>query len=189
MTEDPKADLRRRALELRDSLPRTASGPLAQHLAQFLADYLAAASAPIIGGYWPIGSELDPRPALRRLRGQGARLALPETTPAKTPLRFRLWSEGETLLEGRYGTSHPSGAAVTPDLLLVPLLAFDHRGHRLGYGGGYYDRTLAAWPHAYAIGCAYAAQQVDEIPAGPYDAKMHAIATEHGVFLPAPPQG
>jgi 5-formyltetrahydrofolate cyclo-ligase len=189
MTDDPKVELRRRALELRDALQPGAAGTrLSEHLARFLAEYLTAQGV-TIGGYWPIGSEIDPLPAMRRLRGMGARLALPETTPARTPLRFRLWSEGETLLEGRYGTRHPSGAAVTPDLLLVPLLAFDSRGHRLGYGGGYYDRTLAAWPHAYAIGCGYAAQQVDEIPAVPYDAKVHAIATEHGVSVIDPTQG
>jgi 5-formyltetrahydrofolate cyclo-ligase len=72
---------------------------------------------------------------------------------------------------------------VTPDLLLVPLLAFDHRGHRLGYGGGYYDRTLAALPHATAIGCAYAAQQVDDLPATAQDVPLHAIATERGVLV------
>jgi 5-formyltetrahydrofolate cyclo-ligase len=137
----------------------------------------------MVGGFWPIGSEIDVRPALARLRALGARIALPETTPRGSPLRFRLWDEGAPLLPGRYGTLHPDGAEVEPGLLLVPLLAFDRRGFRLGYGGGYYDRTIAGWPGVCAIGCAYAAQEVPHVPTEQHDRVLPAIATERGVIV------
>jgi 5-formyltetrahydrofolate cyclo-ligase len=164
---------------LRDGLAGSGAGELAGHLAR----HLAGRSFLVIAGYWPIGSEIDPRPAMHLLHASGAQLALPEATPPGNPLIFRLWSDGDPLLPGRFGTRHPAGPPVTPNLLLVPLLAFDHRGHRLGYGGGYYDRTLVALPQATAIGCAYAAQQVDDLPAAPHDAPLHAIATERGVMV------
>ena len=83
----------------------------------------------------------------------------------------------------RFSTFRPDGPVVVPDFLLVPLLAFDAAGRRLGYGGGYYDRTLALLPHAVSVGCAYAAQQLDEVPAGEYDARLHAVATERAVHV------
>jgi len=102
-----------------------------------------------------------------------------------TPLSVRRWRPGDALERGPMGTSQPGPAAeaLTPDVLLVPLLAFDRRGYRLGYGGGYYDRTLAALPGAVAIGIGYAAQELDEVPAGPEDARLAAIATEAGLVL------
>ena len=86
------------------------------------------------------------------------------------------------MIAERFGTHRPIGELMVPDYLLVPLLAFDRHGHRLGYGAGYYDRTLAELPGAVSIGCAFAAQELDEVPAGPYDVPLHAIATEHGVL-------
>jgi 5-formyltetrahydrofolate cyclo-ligase len=82
----------------------------------------------------------------------------------------------------RFGTMRPVGEAMTPDVLLIPLLAFDAAGHRLGYGGGFYDRTLAGLPGRFRLGCAFATQQVDEVPAGPYDIRLDAVATEAGVI-------
>jgi 5-formyltetrahydrofolate cyclo-ligase len=87
------------------------------------------------------------------------------------------------LIEERFGTHRPAGAPCAPDFLLVPLLAFDRRGRRLGYGGGYYDRTLADLPGRFAMGVGYAAQELDEVPAGPYDVLLDAVATERGVIL------
>jgi 5-formyltetrahydrofolate cyclo-ligase len=136
----------------------------------------------IIAGYWPIRGEIDIRPLLAALHARGHTLALPETTPRCHPLIFRLWQPGAVMLAGRFGTFRPDGAAVRPDWLFVPLLGFDAAGHRLGYGGGYYDRTLANLPGAVAVGCAYACQQVDAVPAAEYDARLGAVATERGVI-------
>jgi 5-formyltetrahydrofolate cyclo-ligase len=174
-----KTSLRHAARLLRDSLqaPEAAS-----QLSAHLAAYLAARPPRIVAGYWPIGSEIDPRPALLALAARGAILALPETTAPGEALRLRLWTPGETLQLGRFGTSHPSGAIVAPDLVLVPLLAFDRSGQRLGYGGGYYDRTLAIEPRPYAIGCAYAAQERAGLPVEPHDIRLDAIATEAGMI-------
>ena len=83
---------------------------------------------------------------------------------------------------GRFGTAVPTGAAMVPTLLLVPLLAFDRRGNRLGYGAGYYDRTLAALPGVRTLGCAFGAQELDSVPVGPHDVKLDAVATECGVI-------
>ena len=139
----------------------------------------------VVAGFWPIGAEIDIRPLLQALHAGGHRVALPETPPRGNPLVFRLWHPGMAMIPERFGTSRPSGAPVRPDWLFIPLLAFDRTGRRLGYGGGYYDRTLAALPGAIAIGCAYACQEVDAVPATEHDARLHAVATEHGV-IPCP---
>ncbi len=153
-----------------------------------LAEALLARHAPpegaIIAGYWPMGDEMDPRPLMLALASRGHALALPVTPPRGQPLTFRAWAPGEALRPGPAGTSEPAeGALVNPDWLLVPLLAFDRAGRRLGYGGGYYDRTLAALPGAKAIGIAYAAQEMAEVPAGPQDFRLPLIATEAGVII------
>ena len=109
-------------------------------------------------------------------------MLLPETTPRGTPLVFRRWTPDTPLVAGRFNTWHPDAEALAPQLLLVPLLAFDDRLMRLGYGGGYYDRTLAALPGCRAIGFAYARQQVAFIPTGPFDVPLDAIVTEAGVL-------
>ena len=132
-----------------------------------------------------MGTEIDTRPLLEGLHARGHRIALPVTPPRGAPLAFRPWSPGTPLVRGPMGTQHPAeGEPVTPGWLIVPLLAFDRTGARLGYGGGYYDRTLSLLPHARAIGVAYAAQEIAEVPTGPHDIRLHAIATECGVIRP-----
>ena len=128
-------------------------------------------------------------PLLLALHGLGVPLAVPVVTAPDTPLVFRPWTPGTATARSTFGVEEPqSGGMVVPDLLLVPLLAFDPRGHRLGYGGGFYDRTLAALRAAgpvRALGLAYAAQQVPRVPSGRHDAPLDAIVTERGVLTPA----
>ncbi len=153
-----------------------------------LAEAVLAQYAPppgaIIAGYWPMGDEMDPRPLMLALAARGHALALPVTPPRGQPLAFRAWSQGAALRSGPLGTSEPvAGEELRPDVLLVPLLAFDRAGRRLGYGGGYYDCTLAALPGAKAIGIAYAGQEMPEVPTGPKDFRLPLIATEAGVIV------
>ncbi len=136
----------------------------------------------VVAGFWPMRGEIDIRPLLEALAAAGHPIVLPETPPRGNPLIFRLWHPGAAMQPGRFGTLQPVGAVARPDWLFVPLLGFDRRGHRLGYGGGYYDRTLAALPGAVAVGCAYACQEVDAVPATEYDARLRAVATERGVI-------
>lgn len=136
----------------------------------------------VVSGFWPMGPEIDIRPLLEALHGRGHRVVLPETPPRGNPLIFRLWHPGMAMVPERFGTLRPTGGVLAPDWLLVPLLAFDRAGRRLGYGGGYYDRTLAALPGAVAIGVGWAAQEVEEVPADALDARLDAVATERGVL-------
>ena len=129
-----------------------------------------------------MGQEIDIRPLLTALAGLGYAVVLPETPPRGQPLLFRRWQPGSVMVPERFGTLRPDGDVATPDVVLVPLLAFDLAGRRLGYGGGYYDRTLASLPNARTLGCAYAMQQVETVPAGPHDVCLQAVATERGVI-------
>ena len=140
----------------------------------------------IVTGFLPIADEIDPRPAMTVLADVGWRRALPVVVAKGEPLEFRAWQPGDALEDGPLRTRHPAaGAAVTPDVLLVPMLAFDGAGMRMGWGGGFYDRTIeglrAANPAVLAIGVAYSGQGVDKVPAGPQDARLDAVATEAGM--------
>ncbi len=135
-----------------------------------------------VGGFWPLAQEIDIRPLLAALHARGHALGLPLTPPRGHGLTFRAWQPGAALYPGRFGTLIPDGPAMTPDILLVPLLAFDRTGQRLGYGGGYYDRTIAALPQVYTIGCAYAVQEIPAVPSGPTDMPLDRVATERGLI-------
>lgn len=137
----------------------------------------------VVSGFWPIGDELDIRPLMLALHARGHPIVLPVTPRRGNPLTFRLWRPGDALESERFGTFRPTGEERAPDFLLVPLLAFDRRGHRLGYGAGFYDRTLAGLPGRFALGVAFAAQEVAEVPAGPSDMRLDAVATENGVIV------
>lgn len=135
-----------------------------------------------VAGFWPIEGEIDIRPALRALHGAGHAVLLPETLARGEALRFRRWWPGVAMVRERFGTLRPDAPAGEPEVLLVPLLGFDGRCHRLGYGGGYYDRTIAARPGVGTIGCAYALQEVEAVPVLGHDAPLDAVVTELGVI-------
>jgi len=178
---DAKAAARKLARTTRAALIN-ADAPM--RLAQAVLAHHTPPSGAIIAGYWPMRDEMDPRPLMVALASRGHALALPVTPPRGQPLAFRAWAPDAALSPGPMGTSEPvAGEALRPDILLVPLLAFDRAGRRLGYGGGYYDRTLAALPGAKAIGIAYAGQELPEVPAGQQDMRLPLIATEAGVIL------
>ncbi len=157
-----------------------------------LARHVIAECAPragaVVSGFWPMRGEIDIRPLLEVLHDRGHRVLLPITPRGGQPLSFHDWHPGMALASGRFGTLRPplESPEGVPEVLFVPVVAFDRTGRRLGYGGGYYDRTLAALPRATAIGCAFAAQELDEVPAGEYDRRLHAVATERGVIICGP---
>jgi 5-formyltetrahydrofolate cyclo-ligase len=188
-TRDAKAALRAEALAHRDALEiddRLAwDEAIAGHvLALSLFDAPAPGrAAPCVAAYWPMRSEADPRPILVDLAARGFPLCLPVVIAGE--VRFRAWQPWDMVVPGGFGTLVPVPDAEPrePDLLIVPLAAFDARGYRLGYGKGHYDRVLtrlgAARP-IRAIGIAYAAQQVAEVPTEPHDVTLDAVVTENG---------
>lgn len=152
--------------------------------AEILADYLSAQRGKVLSGYMPMRTEIDPLPAMAAHQGP---VGVPVIMGKATPLRFREWSPGCRLVEGPFKAMVPEeGAWVEPEVLIVPLLAWDRRGYRLGYGGGFYDRTLEglrAKGPVLAVGFAFAAQEVDEVPTDPFDQRLDAVVTERGVTV------
>jgi 5-formyltetrahydrofolate cyclo-ligase len=140
-----------------------------------------------VSAFFPYKSEIDTRPLLGKLAGEGWTTCLPIVIALGEPLIFRRWLPGEPTVPGVWGIPRPTddAALVQPDVLLVPLMAFDRQGYRLGYGGGFYDRTLEqlrAEKTITAIGVAYAAQEVDAVPHGPHDQPLDYVMTERGLF-------
>lgn len=147
----------------------------------------ATGAAPAIAAFWPMGEEIDIRPLLDALHADGHPLCLPRTPKRGEPLTFHAWQPGEVLERGPLGTSQPSAAApvMEPDALIVPLLAVDAAGFRLGYGGGYYDRTLTrlrARRAVTAIGVGFDAQRIERVPTGPQDARLDFLLTERALL-------
>jgi 5-formyltetrahydrofolate cyclo-ligase len=176
-----KSSLRETARLHRATLAR-ACPDFAQRIARFVDD-LAIEKNAIVSFYWPMGDEADPRALANALAALGHTLALPVVVAKKSPLHFREWREGDALVVHPFGMHEPSESArrVTPDVLLVPLLAFDARGTRLGYGGGFYDRTLASLTSKRAIGIAFAGQEMGELPNHAHDHPLDMVVTELGV--------
>jgi 5-formyltetrahydrofolate cyclo-ligase len=177
-----KDDLRTAALARRNALSAAARARAAQAIAA-RALPVEIGSGAIVSGYWPIRGEIDPMPLMRHLAAQGARLALPVITGRDQPLIFRAFGAQAQLLRGPLGIMEPSPQSeiVEPDMVLVPLAAFDRAGHRIGYGAGHYDRTLrqlrAAKP-IVAIGLAFAVQEIEAVPALPHDVGLDYVLTE-----------
>jgi len=136
-----------------------------------------------IAGYWPFRDELDVRPLLTALAGRGHVIALPRVLGSRKPLQFHKWRREDPLVVSVFGVMEPKAitAIITPIVILVPLLAFDREGYRLGYGAGYYDMTLAALRRerpVNVVGIGYAGQEVDRLPREPHDQRMDWIVTE-----------
>jgi len=147
------------------------------------AGLLGVAPGMIVGAYHAHRDEADPALLLKALARSGAHIAFPRVTEKDAGLQFHLVPDGEILSPGRYGIHEPLAhwPAARPTLLLVPLLAYDDQGYRLGYGGGYYDRTLALLPGARAIGIAYDGQRMPSLPHDAHDCPLHALLTESGL--------
>lgn len=180
-----KSVLRQAALEARGNAHRAlGSAAAAAFLDHFLADIRPASTA-TIAGYFPIRSEADVGPLLESLSHRGHACALPRVPGAEQPLTFHHWVPGSPTASGPFGTRVPlpDARVVVPDIVLVPLLAFDLVGTRLGYGGGFYDRTLAKLRKdgpCLAVGIAFGAQERDLLPRDPYDETLDWVVTEVG---------
>jgi 5-formyltetrahydrofolate cyclo-ligase len=184
--EDAKAVLRREALARRDALPRELRAAAAETIATRRFP-VAIEPGAVVSGFMPMKSEINPVPLMRKLADAGATLALPVVAGKGKPLIMRAWSLGEPLASGVWGIREPKPEApeVFPDILIVPLLAFDRRGHRIGYGAGYFDMTIAALrarKPVVAAGIAFAAQEIAEVPTTPRDARLDLVLTEREVI-------
>lgn len=150
--------------------------------AELLADLLAAHHGRVLAGYMAMRTEMDPTAAMAAHQGA---VGVPVILGAGQALRFREWSPGCAMVEGEFGARIPAeGAWVEPEVVIVPLVGFDARGYRLGYGGGFYDRTLAglrARHPVLAVGFAFAAQELPEVPIDEFDQRLDVIVTETGI--------
>lgn len=133
----------------------------------------------IVAAYAPVGGEADPAAIAAAASAAGCTIALPHVVSRADPIRFLVGDGGE-LVVGPFGLRQPAAhcAQLRPDIILTPLVGFDRRGNRLGQGAGHYDRAFAAFPHARRIGVAWSVQEVDALPADPWDVPLHAIITE-----------
>jgi 5-formyltetrahydrofolate cyclo-ligase len=186
LTVPSKAELRTAALAARDALGGRQRAAAAQAIALRGLPFELKPGA-VVAGYSPIRGEIDPARLMRKLAAQGARLALPVVNARGQSLRFRVWSPDDRLLPGPLGILEPSPAAaeIVPDLVLVPLAAFDRAGHRIGYGAGHYDYTLAHLRKVKsitAIGLAFAVQEVKTVPALAHDVALDYVLTEAQVL-------
>ena len=180
---EQKAQLRREALARRDALPVEIRKAVAEAIAA-RAFPLAVGPGVIVSGFMPLKSEINPLPLMRKLADAGARLALPVVIGLGKPLIMRSWQWGEPLVPGVWGIRQPPPTVpeLQPDVLLVPLLAFDRRGHRIGYGAGYYDLTIAqlrAKKPIAAVGIAFAVQEVESLPRTAFYARLDLVLTEN----------
>ncbi len=165
---------------------RAAASALCGHFTRALEGSFGDVADATMAGYWPKGDELDVRPLLDVLAGVGRVLALPRMDVADAPLAFHRWRPGDALIEGRYGIMEPeiTRPPVVPRIVMVPLLAFDAAGYRLGYGSGYYDRSLGALREAgpvVAVGIGFACQRVTDITHHAGDARLDWMITEDGI--------
>lgn len=176
--DEAKAAARKEAFARRKAAFAAGQGEAAAHLAKALAGH----EGKVLSGYMPMRTEMDPLPAMAGFPG---RVCVPVVPGKAVPLQFREWSADAEMVDGPFGARVPArGDWLVPQVVIVPLLAWDRRGYRLGYGGGYYDRTLAGLRAAagcVAVGYGFAAQEVEAVPIDGFDQRLDAMVTEAGV--------
>ncbi len=180
-----KAQLRKSAKVVRQQAAARHGAAVAEAFANHGIDFAGVSEPAIVSGYQPIGDEADISKLMIGLDQQGFKLALPVMVGKGQPLEFRTWSPGDTLGEVQWGIQEPgkNAGVVEPDVMLCPLLAFDKAGYRLGYGGGFYDRSLAqirAHKPVITIGIAFDEQKVDAVPRDAYDQRLDWMLTPSG---------
>ena len=187
-----RARLRAERMALGVEARRVKAEALARHLEDFLDSRLGDPAGRVVSGYWPIKGELDLRPWMAALHERGAVLALPVVEVPGTPLVFRRWSPGLRMERGHWGIPVPPADSprLVPEVGLAPLVGWDGEGYRLGYGGGYFDRTLAALsPAPLAIGVGVQSARLASIHPQPHDVRLSAIVTEAGAQFGGDPGG
>jgi 5-formyltetrahydrofolate cyclo-ligase len=182
---EAKKELRAKALERRKAAYAQHGSDASRKIAAQGLDFLAANAGSIVSGFAAIRDEINPAPLMTWLRAEGFRLALPVMQGKGKPLLMRSWTPGDAMEATMWGIAEPLAdkPVVDPDVVLVPLLAFDVRGYRLGYGGGFYDRTLQRLRKlkpVVAVGLAYDEQKVDVVPAESYDQRLDWVLTPSG---------
>lgn len=169
-------------LARREAVPVDRRRALDERITRFLIEGFPQLAGLTIGFYWPYRGEFDPRLAVLHFRKAGSVAALPVVVRKAAPLEFRRWWPGAPVTEGAFGLPSPETEAVRPQALLIPPIGFDARGYRLGYGGGYFDRTLAGWsPPPLKIGVAHESARIETIRPQPHDIPMDFIVTEAGI--------
>jgi 5-formyltetrahydrofolate cyclo-ligase len=182
--DEAKAALRVRAHAQRQQAAKAAGGEAAAAATEHFFEGVPLAPDDVVSAYWPIRDELDCRPILARLMDRGQRVCLPVVIGDEQPLQLRLWEQDAPLYPSGFGTLAPLETApvVEPAVIIVPLLAFDAFGTRLGYGKGHYDRTIAViGGRPRVIGFAYAGQEMERLPRALHDVPLDAVVTEQGV--------
>ena len=178
-----RALLRSEKIAAREALTAAQHAGLSQRVERCLSDWFAPRPPGRLGFCWPIRAEFDARPLVVRLLAAGWRAGLPMVVAADAAMLFREWTPGVAMAVDRHGIAYPSrGAPLLPDVLLLPVNAFDARGYRIGYGGGYFDRTLAAAvPRPLAVGVGFELARVADIRPEAHDIPLDAVATEAGM--------
>lgn len=189
ISEDPasKAAIRALKIEQRSRLPAEEAARAAENAARHALDFLTGMQGRVVALYMPIKGELSPLPLAEKLRHAGTPLALPHVISGDEPMAFREWRADDALAKGYGGIPEPdaSSPAIRPDVVIVPLSAFDRRGFRIGYGKGHYDRTLgplAREERPILVGYAFALQEVDEVPRELHDVPLDAVITENEII-------
>jgi 5-formyltetrahydrofolate cyclo-ligase len=188
---DPKRDARASAIARRAAtVGRIDAAEAARRVTDRVLRTFALPSGTILSAFWSIGDEIEVQPLLHAAHALGCVCALPVVTAPRMPLTFRSWEPGTELTVSAFGIPEPGPErpVVTPDISIVPLLSFDREGYRLGYGGGFFDRTIAAMrsrprmrPYI-AAGVGFAGQEVARVPREPHDERLNWIITEADVI-------